>query len=69
MWLDDLHHELHVLLTGEHDGYYAAFGSLDGLVRELTSARRPSGWSSLRRTTTRSATARSVTGCRPTRTA
>ena len=39
MWLDNLHHELHVLLTGEHDGYYAAFGSLDGVVRELT---RPS---------------------------
>ena len=39
MWLDSLHHELHVLLTGEHDGYYAAFGSLDGVVRELT---RPS---------------------------
>ncbi len=36
MWLDNLHHELHVLLTGEHDGYYAAFGSIDGVVRELT---------------------------------
>jgi len=36
MWLDNLHHELHVLLTGEHDGYYKQFGSLDGLVRELT---------------------------------
>jgi maltooligosyltrehalose trehalohydrolase len=35
MWLDSLHHELHVLLTGEHDGYYASFGSMDGLVREL----------------------------------
>jgi maltooligosyltrehalose trehalohydrolase len=35
MWLDNLHHELHVLLTGEREGYYAAFGSLDGLVREL----------------------------------
>jgi len=39
MWLDNLHHELHVLMTGERDGYYAAFGSMDGLVREL---RRPS---------------------------
>jgi maltooligosyltrehalose trehalohydrolase len=39
MWLDNLHHELHVLLTGEHDGYYASFGSMDGLVRELTRAR------------------------------
>jgi maltooligosyltrehalose trehalohydrolase len=36
MWLDNLHHELHVLLTGEHEGYYAPFGSFDGLVRELT---------------------------------
>lgn len=24
-WNGDLHHALHVLLTGEHDGYYAAF--------------------------------------------
>ncbi len=35
MWLDNLHHELHVLLTGEHEGYYAGFGSLAGVVREL----------------------------------
>jgi maltooligosyltrehalose trehalohydrolase len=35
MWLDNLHHELHVLLTGEHEGYYAPFGSLDGVIREL----------------------------------
>jgi maltooligosyltrehalose trehalohydrolase len=38
MWLDNLHHELHVLLTDERDGYYAAFGSLDGLMQELTRA-------------------------------
>jgi maltooligosyltrehalose trehalohydrolase len=36
MWLDNLHHELHVLLTGEHEGYYRGFGSLEGVVRELT---------------------------------
>jgi maltooligosyltrehalose trehalohydrolase len=36
MWLDNLHHELHVLLSGERDGYYASFGSMEGLVRELT---------------------------------
>jgi maltooligosyltrehalose trehalohydrolase len=36
MWLDNLHHELHVLLTGEREGYYQTFGSLDGVVRELT---------------------------------
>jgi maltooligosyltrehalose trehalohydrolase len=34
-WLDSLHHHLHVLLTGERDGYYESFGSIDGLVREL----------------------------------
>jgi maltooligosyltrehalose trehalohydrolase len=34
-WADGLHHELHVLLTGEHEGYYAPYGSLDGLKREL----------------------------------
>jgi maltooligosyltrehalose trehalohydrolase len=36
MWLDNLHHELHVALTGEREGYYAPFGSPEGLVRELT---------------------------------
>ncbi len=35
MWLDNLHHELHVLLTGEKTGYFAEFGTVDGLVREL----------------------------------
>ena len=33
-WLDRFHHELHVLLTGERDGYYERFGSLAGLARE-----------------------------------
>jgi maltooligosyltrehalose trehalohydrolase len=36
MWLDNLHHELHVALTGEREGYYAEHGSPEGLVRELT---------------------------------
>jgi maltooligosyltrehalose trehalohydrolase len=36
MWLDNLHHELHVLLTGEREGYYEPYGSMEGLVRELT---------------------------------
>jgi len=35
-----LRHELHVLMTGEREGYYSPFGSLDGLVRELTRQRR-----------------------------
>jgi maltooligosyltrehalose trehalohydrolase len=34
-WADELHHELHVLLTGEQDGYYAGYGSLEGLARQL----------------------------------
>ncbi|MFL5921322.1 MAG: alpha-amylase family glycosyl hydrolase [Gaiellaceae bacterium] len=33
-WLDRFHHELHVLLTDEHDGYYEPFGSLRGLAAE-----------------------------------
>ena len=41
MWLDNLHHALHVALTGERDGYYADFdGSLAGIARELA---RPEG--------------------------
>ncbi|HET7128080.1 MAG TPA: alpha-amylase family glycosyl hydrolase [Gaiellaceae bacterium] len=40
MWLDNLHHELHVALTGERDGYYARHGSPEGLVRELTRPQR-----------------------------
>jgi maltooligosyltrehalose trehalohydrolase len=34
-WADRLHHELHVLLTGEHEGYYAGYGSLAGLADDL----------------------------------
>jgi maltooligosyltrehalose trehalohydrolase len=34
-WADELHHELHALLTGEREGYYADYGSLDGLARQL----------------------------------
>jgi len=36
MWLDNLHHTLHVALTGEQDGYYAEFdGSLAAVAAEL----------------------------------
>jgi maltooligosyltrehalose trehalohydrolase len=38
-WADRFHHELHVLLTGERDGYYERFGSVGGLAREFE--RRP----------------------------
>ncbi len=34
-WADELHHELHALLTGERDGYYAEYGSLEGLAAQL----------------------------------
>jgi maltooligosyltrehalose trehalohydrolase len=41
MWLDSLHHALHVALTGEREGYYAEFGgSMAEIAREL---RRPEG--------------------------
>ncbi len=32
-WSDDFHHALHTLLTGETDGYYRDFGSLEQLAR------------------------------------
>ena len=41
IWLDSLHHELHVALTGERDGYYAGFdGAMASIARELS---RPEG--------------------------
>jgi maltooligosyltrehalose trehalohydrolase len=40
VWHDALHHELHVLLTGEREGYYAAHGTMDGLARELARPQR-----------------------------
>jgi maltooligosyltrehalose trehalohydrolase len=38
-WADGLHHALHALLTGERDGYYAPYGSVEDVAAEL--ARRP----------------------------
>jgi maltooligosyltrehalose trehalohydrolase len=34
-WADRVHHELHVLLTGEQDGYYAGYGSVTRLADDL----------------------------------
>jgi maltooligosyltrehalose trehalohydrolase len=34
-WADRAHHELHVLLTDEHDGYYEGFGSVTRLAEAL----------------------------------
>jgi maltooligosyltrehalose trehalohydrolase len=35
-WADRSHHELHVLLTGEREGYYADYGSVTSLAEDLT---------------------------------
>jgi maltooligosyltrehalose trehalohydrolase len=49
-WDDDVHHVLHVLLTGERQGYYADFASPDGLPTVLEGAFFHAGtWSSFRR--------------------
>jgi maltooligosyltrehalose trehalohydrolase len=37
-WADRSHHELHVLLTGEQEGYYADYGSLASLAEDLAGA-------------------------------
>lgn len=37
-WSDDFHHALHSVLTGEHNGYYADFGSLRHLAKALRQA-------------------------------
>ena len=34
-WGDALHHAVHVLLTGEHEGYYADYGRVADVAREL----------------------------------
>jgi maltooligosyltrehalose trehalohydrolase len=36
IWADDFHHQLHVTLTGERDGYYAGFApGVEGLARAI----------------------------------
>ncbi|MEU8238669.1 malto-oligosyltrehalose trehalohydrolase [Actinoplanes missouriensis] len=48
-WDDDVHHALHALLTGERQGYYGDFGSLDCLRTVLEGAFFHAGtWSSFR---------------------
>jgi maltooligosyltrehalose trehalohydrolase len=37
-WLDDFQHALHALVTGERQGYYSDYGSLDDLVTSLREA-------------------------------
>jgi maltooligosyltrehalose trehalohydrolase len=49
-WDDDVHHALHALLTGERQGYYGDFGSLDCLATVLEDAFFHAGtWSSFRK--------------------
>jgi maltooligosyltrehalose trehalohydrolase len=51
-WDDDIHHCLHATLTGERQGYYADFGSLEGLAHTLRGAFFHDGrWSSFRQRT------------------
>jgi maltooligosyltrehalose trehalohydrolase len=48
-WDDDIHHGLRAALTGERQGYYADFGSLEGLAKTLRGAFFHAGtWSSFR---------------------
>jgi maltooligosyltrehalose trehalohydrolase len=37
-WADELHHAVHVLVTGEHEGYYAHYGKVADVARELERA-------------------------------
>jgi maltooligosyltrehalose trehalohydrolase len=39
-WEDSLHHAIHVLLTGEHEGYYAKYGRVADVADQLV---RPEG--------------------------
>jgi maltooligosyltrehalose trehalohydrolase len=48
-WCDDIHHALHVALTGETDGYYKDFGTPGALAKTLRQAFFHAGtWSSFR---------------------
>jgi len=42
-WLDDFHHALHALLTGERFGYYQDFGEVEQLRRSFSEAYTLSG--------------------------
>jgi len=61
-WEDSLHHATHVLVTGEQEGYYSAYGAIHDVARELQRA-EGRHFVSARRTTTRSATGPWVTVC------
>ncbi|KND01695.1 malto-oligosyltrehalose trehalohydrolase [Spizellomyces punctatus DAOM BR117] len=49
-WADDVHHSLHALLTGERQGYYGDFGSLEVMAKALRGGFVHDGeWSSFRK--------------------
>lgn len=51
-WLDDVHHCLHTLLTGEQQGYYVDYGSIEQLADTLAHAYRfRDTWSEYRQRT------------------
>ncbi|MFL5844662.1 MAG: malto-oligosyltrehalose trehalohydrolase [Solirubrobacteraceae bacterium] len=48
-WADDFHHAMRVLLTGEREGYYADFGSMDQLAKAWRTPHVHDGtWSDVR---------------------
>jgi maltooligosyltrehalose trehalohydrolase len=48
-WNDDFHHAVHAAVTGERQGYYADFGSMECLAKTMTGAYFHDGtWSSFR---------------------
>jgi maltooligosyltrehalose trehalohydrolase len=48
-WNDDFHHAVHAALTGERQGYYGDFGSMDALAKTMTRVFFHDGtWSSFR---------------------
>jgi maltooligosyltrehalose trehalohydrolase len=48
-WSDDFHHAVHAAITGERQGYYCDFGSLEALAKTLTRVFfHDGGWSEFR---------------------
>lgn len=37
-WVDDFHHSVHTLLTGEHEGYYMDYGKMEHLAKAFKQA-------------------------------
>jgi maltooligosyltrehalose trehalohydrolase len=62
VWSDDFHHSVHALLTGERDGYYVDFGSLEDLETAFTEAFVYSGRPSAFRGRPHGTSARGISG-------